>query len=197
MVRNHRIKRFLFKWYALISALVFAAAIVFAISGELDWQKFAAITIGVYAFAFAVQKQNLEETRLFKELFEQLNARYDKLNDDLNRIYRDSESPLREPEIKTLYKYFNLCGEEYLYYQKGFICEEVWRAWNKGMKFLRQNPRIKRLWDEDLNDNDSYYGLSFEDMLIPLTPVATRHKIGGHGQTEISENIERVSRAVF
>jgi hypothetical protein len=35
------------------------------------------------------------------------------------------------------------------------------------------------------------------DMLIPLTPVATRPKIGGHGQTEISEDFERISRAVF
>ncbi len=164
MVINHCSKRILFKWYALISILVFAAAILLAISGVLDWKEFAAITGGAYAFAFAVQKQNLEETKLFKELFEQFNARYDVLNEELNRIYCDrqpADKPFTDDERETLYKYFNLCGEEWLYAEKGFICPEVWRAWENGMKFFRQNPRIKRLWDLDLKDNESYYGLNF------------------------------------
>jgi hypothetical protein len=38
MAVSQRIKRFLFKWYAPISALVFAAAMVLVISGKLDWQ---------------------------------------------------------------------------------------------------------------------------------------------------------------
>jgi hypothetical protein len=165
MAINHHFKRFLFQWYALISVLVFAAATVFAISGKLDWKKFAAIAAGAYAFAFSVQKQNLEETKLFKELFEQFNTRYDVLNDELNRIYFDKQpagKPFTDDERETLYKYFNLCGEEWLYAEKGFICAEVWCAWENGMDFFRQNPRIKRLWDEDLKDNESYYGLNFQ-----------------------------------
>jgi len=39
MAINHHIKRILFKCYALIAVLVFAAAMVFAISGKLDWKK--------------------------------------------------------------------------------------------------------------------------------------------------------------
>jgi len=164
MAVSHRIKRFLFKWYALIAVLVFAAAMLFAIFGKLHWKQSAAIAAGAYAFAFAVQKQNLEETQLFKELFEQFNTRYDVLNDELNRIYFDkqpADKPFTDDERETLCKYFNLCGEEWLYAEKGFICPEVWRAWENGMKFLRKNPRIKRLWDEDLKDNESYYGLNF------------------------------------
>lgn len=126
----------------------------------LDWSRFAAIAAGIFAFAFGVQKQSLEEIKLFKELFEQFNKRYDKMNDDMNHIYGDSKSPLTEAETKTLFKYFNLCGEEYLYFQKGFICVEVWQAWNNGMKFFRQNPRIKKLWDDELGTG-SYYGLKF------------------------------------
>jgi hypothetical protein len=158
---NHHFKRFLFKWYALICLLaIFVAAVAFLPHSK--WQPFVAVAGVILSFAFGIQKQNLEETKLFKELFEQFNERYDELSDDMNCIYRNSESPLTEAEIKTLYKYFNLCGEEYLYYQKGFICDEVWQAWKIGMKFLRQNPRIKRLWDEDLKNNDSYYGLEFQ-----------------------------------
>jgi hypothetical protein len=160
---NHGIKRFLFKWYALIAVVVFAVAMAFAISGKLDLEKLAAVAVGAYAFAFAVQKQDLEETKLFKELFKEFNARYDVLNDELNRIYFDkqpADKPFTDDEREQLYKYFNLCGEERLYAEKGCICPEVWRAWENGMKFFRQNPRIKRLWDLELKDNASYYGLN-------------------------------------
>ena len=111
--------------------------------------------------AFNVQKQNLEDTKLFKELFEKFNDRYDGMNDDLNRIYRQrADEPPDEDEKKTLFKYFNLCGEEYLFFKKGFIYPKVWRAWKNGMEFFRQNTRIKKLWDDELG-RDSYYGLEF------------------------------------
>jgi hypothetical protein len=123
--------------------------------------QFAAVAAGVFAFAFGIQKQILEELKLFKNLFEQFNARYDAMNDAINLIYqRPSGDLLDEDEIKTLSKYFNLCGEEYLYYKKGFISEEVWLAWSNGMKYYRQNPRIQKIWDQEI-ESDSYYGLSF------------------------------------
>ena len=161
---KHQIKRFVFKLYAPISFAVFFAAIVLLLIGLLNWDKFAAIAAGVFAFAFGVQKQNLEETKLFKKLFEQFNERYGKLNDELNRICFDeqpTDKPFTVAERDTLYKYFNLCGEEYLYYDKGFICEEVWKDWKKGMDYFRRNARIKDFWDKELRDNDSYYGLQF------------------------------------
>lgn len=157
---NHHIKRILFKSYAVISITAFIAAILVFICGFLSWEKFAGIAAGVFAFAFGVQKQNLKEIKLFKELFEQFNGRYDEMNDDLNQIYQQPpDKALNENEIKTLFKYFNLCGEEWLYAKKGFICEEVWKAWKSGMDYFRKNPRIRDFWDKELSDNDSYYGL--------------------------------------
>jgi hypothetical protein len=163
MQSNHHIKRLVFDSYAIASVLILICAVALLLSGILDWQTFAVIMGGVATFAFGVQKQNLEETKLFKELFEQFNKRYDTLNDKLNRIYFDSQpvdKPFTDAERDTLYDYFNLCGEEWLYVKKGFICGEVWAAWENGMIFFRKNPRIKKLWDDDLG-NDSYYGLGF------------------------------------
>jgi hypothetical protein len=161
MESSHRIKRFLFNCYAPISAGVIIIAFFLLLIQYVEWSLFAAIAVGVFAFAFGVQKQILEEMKLFKELFEQFNERYDKINDDMNRIRQQPfDLPLKEDEIRTLYKYFNLCAEEWLYTKKGFICKEVWRAWTNGMKFFRQNPRIQKLWDEELGNN-SYYGLKF------------------------------------
>jgi hypothetical protein len=160
MRADHHIKRFLFKWYALISiSIIFIAAVLLLFQSK--WETFGAIAAVVLSFAFGVQKQNLEEIKLFKELFEQFNARYDKMNDDMICIYQQPfDSPLKEDEIKTLNKYFNLCGEEFLFFEKGFIYPEVWQAWKNGMIFFRQNPRIRKPWDGDLL-SDSYYGLKF------------------------------------
>jgi len=159
---NHLLKRIVFESYAPIAFAVFCAAIVLLLNGVLNWEAFAAIATGIFAFAFGVQKQNLEDTKLFKKLFEQFNKRYDSMNDDMNRIHQQpSDAPLTEDEKKKLFKYFNLCGEEYLYYDKGFICEEVWKDWIKGMGYFRKNARIKDFWDKELGDNDSYYGLKF------------------------------------
>ncbi len=66
------------------------------------------------------------------------------MNDDLNQIpCEPADLPVTQDEKKKLFKYFNLCAEEYLYFDKGFIWPEVWRAWENGMKFFRKNPRIK------------------------------------------------------
>jgi hypothetical protein len=161
MNADHRLKQVLFRSYAFISASVFIVAMLASVHGDLTWNTFATIAAGAFAFAFGVQKQNLEETRLFKELFERFNERYDALNDDLNRICKQSsELPLNEKEMEILFKYFNLCGEEYLYFAKGFICAEAWNAWRNGMKYLHEHPRIKDLWDKELAGG-SYYGLRF------------------------------------
>jgi len=162
MQAPHRIKRFLFNYYAAISLVIFISAIVLLIIQSLEWSHFSAIAVGVFAFAFGVQKQSLEEIKLFKELFDQFNTRYDKMNDNLNQIHQQpSDLPLTEDEKKKLFKYFNLCGQEHLFHRKGFICEEVWKAWKSGMDYFRKNPRIKNFWDKELGDNDSYYELGF------------------------------------
>src|SRR5205807_5014092 len=58
----------------------------------------------------------VEEGKLFRELFCDFNHRYDQLGQELNRIYYgDDQTPLSYEDIDTLYRYFNLCGEEYLY----------------------------------------------------------------------------------
>ena len=83
------------------------------------------------------------------------------MDQELNRIfYGDDQTPLSYEDIDTLFRYFNLCGEEYLYFKKGYIYPEVWKAWHNGMMVYYQNMRIRKLWSEELK-SDSYYGLSF------------------------------------
>lgn len=114
----------------------------------------AVLTILVSTLFF-IQKQKLEELKIFIKLFKAFNNRYDKLNDDLN-IITDKTEPLNDKEKQKLYDYFNLCGEEYFYYKQGYIPPEVWESWLNGMKFFYKNSKIQKLWDEELGLN-SYY----------------------------------------
>ena len=84
--------------------------------------------IGVpFTFLFLVQKQKLEETHLFKELFNEFNARYDLMNEDLNLIRTATGAIKTSPpdqEALVLYDYFNLCAEEHHFYSQGLHTRE-------------------------------------------------------------------------
>jgi hypothetical protein len=68
------------------------------------------------------------------------------LNEDLNDIIsKDINEPILDCELKIIYDYFNLCGEEYLYYKKGYIFPSAWKAWYNGMNFFINNSRISKV----------------------------------------------------
>ena len=97
---------------------------------------------------------------LFRQIFAECNKRYDDMNEKLNAIVKGPEDQeLQSKEKDTLYDYFNLCGEEYLYYKLGYIFPPVWKAWYNGMKYFIKNQRIAAVWTEE-KKSDSYYGLS-------------------------------------
>ncbi len=50
-----------------------------------------------------------------------------------------------------------------MFYDRGFIYEEVWQSWLNGMRVFYACPKIGKLWKEDL-DHDSYYGLKATDL---------------------------------
>ncbi len=155
-------KRLIFCIYIPILFTIFLALLIwFLFSAKTSNEITIAITVcgGLTGFFFFIQKQQLEELQLFKELFNSFNARYDKINDSLNKIYKDDiRKPLEEKERDTLDDYFNLCAEEYLYFKKGYIYPEVWKAWCNGMWFFLQNKRIGEMWQGE-EESNSYYGL--------------------------------------
>jgi len=149
-------------WVAL-ALLPFALAVGFLLKFRA-WKEWAAV-IGVPAtFLAVVQKQKTEELKLFKDLFTEFNERYHVINGKIHDIPKTSiDVPFSRAERDLLFKYFNLCGEEYLFYEQGYIYPTVWDAWYNGMKiFRRENPRIREFWDEELRTN-SYYELGFDN----------------------------------
>lgn len=122
--------------------------------------KLLATLLGTFlSLLYFLQKQRLEEMRLFREIFAECNGRYDKMNERLNAIVEaPGDQSLQVEELGLLRDYFNLCGEEYLYYRQGYIFPLVWKAWQNGMKYFITNPRIATVWAEE-KKSESYYGL--------------------------------------
>jgi hypothetical protein len=160
-----KIKYLLFRGYGWICFFL-AVFVVFifarysqAFQTNQNWQILAAAVTGVVSFAYFVQKQKLEETRVIFDFFSQFNARYDKLNENLLAIVcRPETDPLNETEVQILIDYFNLCAEEYLIWKQGYVYPEVWKSWLNGMKFYFRQQRIRELWMRDCV-TEFYYGL--------------------------------------
>jgi hypothetical protein len=107
--------------------------------------------------------QHLQETKLFTELFQAFNARYDQFNRHLNEIASSSGTELSADSQQWLMDYFNLCAEEYLYFRSGYIDDDVWRSWTRGMRFYAAIPVIREIWERELASG-SYYGFSLQEL---------------------------------
>ncbi len=112
----------------------------------------------IAAFFHFLYAQHSSNTERFVALFKDFNARYDAINDDLNRIRELPGTALMEAKDKQrLYDYFNLCAEEFLYFKGGYIDAEVWASWLRGMAYFASSDTIRTIWSREL-EQGSYYG---------------------------------------
>jgi hypothetical protein len=155
-------KYFVFRNYSWIAGAVATVAIVVIVASDASGREgLIASTLGAaLGFCYFAQKQKLEELRLFKELFTEFNRRYDEMNERLVDI-REGNRHDEAKERKALVDYFNLCAEEYLFFEEGYIHRAAWRSWCRGMLYYLENDGIRHVWDDEVS-SDSYYGLTVE-----------------------------------
>lgn len=116
----------------------------------------------IVTFYFGITKTQMENDRLFKELFRDFNLRYSELNECLYNI-TDSDKTIESLSFKEkdkIYDYFNLCAEEYYWFKKNRINKNVWYSWKEGMKYWYSKPLIKEMWMNEVSDSNakaSYY----------------------------------------
>lgn len=166
---NIKLKWLIHRYYFIVGIITLLIAIILALIFYLkgtDWKVLLTIIGGLFSFFYFIQKQELDEAKFINELLVQFNARYDCMNEKLNAIMKDNK-PLEPADISNLFDYFNLCGEEYLFYRRGYIYPEVWRSWVAGMKFYYKDARIQKLWVEELS-SESYYGLDISNEIKRL-----------------------------
>ena len=123
----------------------------------------AVLATGI-SISFGVRQYKMENDKMFKELFESFNNRYDvKFNNKLNEIdaiYRIDKQLVIEGNDKLLIiDYLNFCSEEYLWYKKGRIPEIVWESWENGMIYFLNLEPIINIIQTQKEQKASYYGL--------------------------------------
>ena len=151
-------------WWIFIFLYVLFFSLIISSDIAKRWELLISITTILITSFFFIQKQRIEELRVFQNAFKEFNRRYDKLNDDLNRIYKEYDgSTIKDTDRAKLYGYFNLCGEEYFYYKLRYIYPEVWESWVNGMKHFYSQSHIQKMWDEELRQNSYYH---FESQLL-------------------------------
>ena len=131
-------------------ATVIAVIVAFFLSNK--YQKYA---------------QKVEDDRIMKDLFKEFNERFDKINGSLLVITKlaidDYDKLMPEKRIEhegVIMDFFNICSEEYFWYQEGRINSKIWKSWHKGMNDIyNKSLIIQRLWLEESNNEGfiSYY----------------------------------------
>lgn len=154
-------RHFIFRnywWIATVAGGCLALA-AFSFGGEDRVGLVGAAIAGTLGFCYFVQQQKLAETALFHQLFTTFNARYDHLNGPLAALL--SETGMSQEQRNLIVDYFNLCAEEYLFYQQGYIPRAVWRSWCRGMTWYLKRHPFKDVWNDEVQ-TDSFYGLSLD-----------------------------------
>jgi hypothetical protein len=155
-------KDFIFRNYWWLASLiaVIAISVILALRPPERLGFIGATITTALGFCYFVQKQKLDELTLFQSLFIEFNSRYGVMNDELEDIRMVNQN-IDSKQRKKIVGYFNLCAEEYLFYEEGFIHRAAWRSWCLGMNYYLADPRIRKIWDEEVT-LDSYYGLTLE-----------------------------------
>jgi len=151
---------------------------VFVVWACVPFLQSVEIIIGLVTLVCGINyfllQRHLEEARFFKELVTEFNGRYDKQNNTL-LVALENDGPFEQKQKQAFIDYFNLCAEEFLFYEVGYIYERVWEAWYNGMKQFGRDPRITELWLREIQ-TDSYYGFEF--------PIDGKNKVNNFSGAE-------------
>ncbi|WP_233189720.1 hypothetical protein [Halobacteriovorax sp. DA5] len=118
---------------------------------NIDVLKAASVFIAFLAFFINLRINALRSVFYITNEF---NKRFDVLNDCLNT---------ENLSVQKIYDYFNLCAEEYFFYNIGLVPESVWNSWFSGMSYYFENKdQIKNLAYKEFKEHEkiksSYYG---------------------------------------
>lgn len=131
---------------------------------KIEGQIFAVIFASIVTAYYAFLKQKIENDRMFKDLFDSFNDKYNgTTNDIFNELRRNPEKKIEDickNGENIVIDYFNLCAEEYLWYSKGRIPEKVWKAWKFGINQNLKLEQVKVIYKKEIdNSEESFYGL--------------------------------------
>ncbi|EAZ83052.1 hypothetical protein [Algoriphagus machipongonensis] len=130
---------------SFITLIAFILVLILYSIERIEFNLFIGSLGTIVTIYFGLIRFQIENDKIFKELFTSFNGKYDeKFNDLINELKTDPDKTLEQGEINLIIDYFNLCAEEYLWFSKGRIPKSVWRAWKSG---IIENLKIKQVMD--------------------------------------------------
>ncbi|MGL2963860.1 hypothetical protein ACSVH2_08600 [Flavobacterium sp. RSB2_4_14] len=127
----------------------------------------AGLLVYVLSRGYYKHSKKIEHDKMLKELFGEFNARYDRINIQLDLISRISKDDWNQIKVKKqikytgiIYDFFNLCAEEYFWFKENRVSEKVWKSWSKGMNIIyNRSEVIQNIWKEESEKEGyiSYY----------------------------------------
>lgn len=143
--------------------LFFFWGILYFKTGKISSSDFLGIGGAIATIYFGLLKNRIEDDNIFKELFVSFNFRYSvEINDIFNELKNDSQRTLTPKEKNQIIDYFNLCAEEFLWFEKGRIPQKVWQAWKSGIIANIKIEEVKKIYHLETHSKEgreSYYGL--------------------------------------
>lgn len=147
----------------IIAIAIFSIIILLKSKSIIDERLLIGLLGAIATLYFGTIKFKIEKDKLFKELFNAFNKKYDSnFNNLLNKLRDDSDKELDLDEINQIIDYFNLCAEEYLWRSRNRIPKNVWDAWKSGIKENLEIKQIYEIYQKEIltkNGRKSYYGL--------------------------------------
>lgn len=148
---------------SLIFGLLFIVTIILNILNFINETLLLSIIGSLATIYFGILKLKIENDLLFKELFNSFNDRYDtRFNDLINELKIKTDKQIKGKKRNIVIDYFNLCAEEYLWYSKKRIPNNVWKAWKSGILENLEISQIKEIYEQETltsRGKTSYYGL--------------------------------------
>lgn len=132
----------------------------FCFPKEMKPEMWIGVIGSMVAIYFGLLRHWMDHDKIFKELFLELNARFDTMNEDLNALVKNEPIKSGRSSDQVIQDYLNLCAEEYLWYKLGRIDEDVWTSWKRGMDYyLLNSEEVNKYFENEKKFNQSYYRL--------------------------------------
>src|SRR5690554_7389731 len=103
-----KLKFWLFRNYWWLLGIILVGAVAFLLCTETSITSIATVAGSVLSVIYFIQKQRLEELKLFRELFKEFNARYDGMNENLASIIDRKSTRLNSSHVRISYAVFCL-----------------------------------------------------------------------------------------
>ena len=149
----------------------------------------ASVIAAGIAYYFNKSKKEHDHESFKREIFLRYNEKYSSINVGLEKLvdmeidtevqhqihpaevkplwmlwdeWFESEPTPRPEALDPVYDYLNLCSEEYYWYKKNYVDQDVWQCWLAGMlKWYDSSFFIQNIIKEEKKKGASYYSPDF------------------------------------